>query len=177
MFNRYIYKKAVKNYGEGMSKSLFSFLENYSFTESDIDTVKEDYLPVRFLVTVRTDYTNEVLIPNDGNFFTDCTCGHVVEHPFNDSILLALKSFVTSYFDCGESLPYVVSRTVPAPIGAFVHEDAVYVYITLVIDHNLKSNPDFRTVGCHFEPIKSLSVTNQVETLLKDNLVIVEEDS
>lgn len=142
-----------------------------------IDSIFGDAVrTVRMLVTIRTDRTNEVLVPNDGKFYTDCTASYPNEHPLDDTVMLAGKMLVDKLFDCGDNIPEVIKRTTIYPIGACVIDDQVYVYSTVVIDHTLKSDPIFNIKDCHFESITSLSPASPLEEELFKHLTIVKGD-
>lgn len=128
---------------------------------------------VRMLVTIRTDLSNEVLVPDDGKFYTDCTDSYPDEHPLDDTVMLSAKKLVDSLFDCGDNIQSVIQRTTVYPLGACIIEDTVYVYSNVVIDHTLKNEEIFKTKGCHFEPISSLSPSNLLEEELMSKLTIV----
>ena len=131
---------------------------------------------VNMLVTIRTDLSNEVLVPDDGKFYTDCTSSYPNEHPLDDTVILAAKSLVDKLFDCGDNTPLVIKRTTLYPLGAFVRYAQAYVYVNVVIDHTLKNDSIFKIKGCHFEKISDIIPTNPMEEELLKNLAIVKGD-
>ena len=151
---------------------LYIFLRNHSKPVSS-ETVGDNVLPVRMFVSVRTDLTNEVLVNEAGSFSIDCTSSYPSQHPIDDTVLLAGKQAVDFTFDCGEHLLEVIQRTTIYPLGACVIEGEVYVYINVVIDHTLKDNPHFKTKGCEFKSIQSLSTKHPVEKAMLKKLAIV----
>lgn len=149
-----------------------------SFSRPLIDSIFGDSVPtVRMLVTIRTDLSNEVLVPDNGKFYTDCTASYTDEHPIDDTVILSAKSLVDRLFDCGDDTPQVIRRTIVYPVGASIIDDQVYVYVTVVIDHNLKSDKIFKIKDCHFEKISSIVPTNKLESKILDKLVIVKGGS
>ena len=123
---------------ENLSGMFYRFLQ--SFSRPIVSSIfGEQFIPIKMLVSIRTDRTNEMIVPDNGKFYTDCTSEYPNEHPLDDQVLLAAKSMVDKYFDCGEDLTKVIPRTIPLPIGACLRNDIIYVYITLVVDHKLKS--------------------------------------
>lgn len=157
------------------NKTLYMLLRQHS--RPLIDSIFGDSVPpVRMLVTIRTDLSNEVLVPDDGKFYTDCTASYPNEHPLDDTVMLSAKSLVDQLFDCGENIPSVIRRTTAYPLGACVHEDRVYVYVNVVIDHTLKNEEFFKIKGCHFENIIDLSPTSPLEEEMLKHLVIVKGD-
>lgn len=133
----------------------------------------ERFIPIKFLVSIRTDRTNELIVPDNGKFYTDCTAEYLSEHPLDDTVLLAAKSFIDKYFDCGEDIVKVIPRTIPLPVGACYINDTFYVYVNIVVDHTLKSESFFKLKDCHYENISDLTVSNDLEGKLKDSLAIV----
>ena len=133
----------------------------------------ESIPPVKMLVTIRTDRSNEVLVPDDGKFYTDCTDSYFDEHPLDDTVMLAAKSLVDKLFDCGDNIPAVIQRTTVYPLGACVRDDRAYVYANVVIDHTLKNDSIFKTKGCHFESITSITPTSPLEEELLKHLTLV----
>ena len=129
--------------------------------------------PVKMLVTIRTDRSNEVLVSDDGKFYTDCTSSYPNEHPLDDTVMLAAKSLVDRLFDCGDDIVKVIPRTTVYPLGACVRDDQVFVYVNVVIDHTLKTEEVFKTKGCHFESITDLTPTSPMEEELLKHLTIV----
>ena len=143
-----------------------------------IDSIFGDSIPsVKMLVTIRTDLTDEVLVPDDGKFYTNCTSSYPNEHPLDDTVILAAKSLVDSLFDCGDNIPLVIRRTIAYPLGACVYEGQVYVYVNVVIDHTLKNERIFKTKGCHFEKISNLSPKDSLEYELLKKLTLVKGEN
>lgn len=157
---------------ENLSGMLYRFLQ--SFSRPIVSSIfGEQFIPIKMLVSIRTDRTNELIVPDNGKFYTDCTSEYPNEHPLDDTVLLATKSMVDKYFDCGEDLIKVIPCTVPLPIGACLRNDIIYVYITLVVDHKLKSEEYFKLKGCHYVNISDLTPSNDLESELIDSLAIV----
>lgn len=139
----------------------------------DESLLGKDFFPIRTLVTIRTDYSNEVLVPDTGKFFTDCTLSTPYDHPFDDTIILAGKKLVDELFDCGDFIHEIIMSTVLQVLGALIIDDQPYVYINVVIDHNLKNNPKFKVRNCHFEKIESIDPTSPLEKELAESLILV----
>ena len=155
-----------------ISPALYAVLRHHS--RPLITDIYGDSVPtVMMLVTIRTDHSNEVLVPDGGNFFTDCTDSYPNEHPLDDTVMLAAKSLVDRLFDCGERISEVIMRTTVYPLGACVRDDQVYVYSNVVIDHTLKTEEIFKTKGCHFKPITSITPTSPLEEELLKHLTLV----
>ena len=132
-----------------------------------------DLLPVRILVSIRTDRTNELIVPDDGKFYTDCTTEYPSQHPLDDACILAMKSMVDKYIDLGGVVSSVIPRTVPLIVGACCVSDVFYVYATVVVDHTLKSEPFFKLKGCHYEKIADITPADDMESRLLQSLPIV----
>lgn len=161
---------------ETISPAFYSILRHHS--RPLISSIFGDSVPpVRMLVTIRTDLSNEVLVPDEGKFYTDCTSSYPNEHPLDDTVMLSGKSLVDNLFDCGDNIPFVIQRTTIYPLGACVINDQVYVYSNVVIDHTLKNDPIFKTKGCHFENITDQSPENALEKELLSKLTIVKGDN
>lgn len=131
------------------------------------------FIPIKILVSIRTDRTNELIVPDNGKFYTDCTAEYPSEHPLDDTVLLAAKSFIDEHFDCGEEIVKVIPRTIPLPVGACYFNDTFYVYVNVVVDHTLKNESFFNLKDCHYENISDITVANALECALKDSLAIV----
>lgn len=138
---------------------------------------EDSVVPIRVLVTIRTDYSNEVLVPTHGLFYADCTVPYWVEHSLDDSVMLSAKTLVTRLFDCGDDIPRIIQRTTCYPIGACVVDNTVYVYVNVVIDHTLKSDPAFKLRECHFEEILYLTPNNSLEGEMLKQLTIVKGEN
>lgn len=137
----------------------------------------DSVVPVRVLVTIRTDYSNEVLVPAGGLFYTDCTAPYWTEHNLDDSVMLSAKILVNRLFDCGDDILRIIQRTSFYPIGACVVDNTVYVYVNVVIDHALKSDPAFKLRGCNFEEILYLTPNNSLEGEMLKRLTIVKGEN
>ena len=136
--------------------------------------VSEDmYIPIKMLVSIRTDRTNELIVPDDGKFYIECPDEYPNEHPLDDLVLLVAKKAVDKYFDCGEDIVKVIPRTVPYPVGACLKDDVIYVYVNLAVDHTLKSEEFFKIKGCHYESITSITPSNDLESELLGSLTLV----
>lgn len=158
------------------NQALYVLLRHHS--RPLIDSIFGDSVPsVKMLVTIRTDLSNEVLVPDDGKFYTDCTSSYPNEHPLDDTVMLAAKSLVDRLFDCGDNIPLVIRRTTVYPLGACVRDDQVYVYVNVVIDHTLKTDKVFKTKGCHFEKIASITPESPLEKELLSKLILVKGES
>lgn len=160
----------------GDSKSLtslcYNFLKRVSFP-CDVSVADVDQKTIKFLVTIRTDTTNEVLVPTDGMFFTNCTRYYPEEHPLDDMILLAAQNLVLQLFDCGELLPMFIQRTTVYPVGACIVNDEPYVYVNVVIDHTLFDEASFNLKDCYAVPIESIRTNSTLEDTLLNSLAIV----
>lgn len=132
---------------------------------------------IKFLVTIRTDLTNEVLVPTDGKFFTNCTAYYPDEHPLDDMVLLSAQNLVLKLFDCGELLPMFIQRTTVYPVGACIVNDEPYVYVNVVIDHTLLDEPQFNLKDCEVVSIKDLVTEGTLEESLLTSLAIVKGES
>lgn len=155
-----------------VNQALYVLLRHHS--RPLIDSIFGDSVPpVKMLVTIRTDLSNEVLVPDEGKFYTNCSASYPNEHPLDDTVMLAAKSLVDRLFDCGDNIPLVIRRTTVYPLGACIRDDQVYVYVNVVIDHTLKTDKVFKTKGCHFEKIASIIPTNPFEEELLSKLILV----
>ena len=134
---------------------------------------EEQFIPIQMLVSIRTDRTNELIVPDDGKFYIECPTEYYTEHPLDDLVLLVAKRAVDEYFDCGEDLLKVIPRTVPYPVGACLRDDVIYVYVNLLVDHTLKSEEFFKLKGCHYEDFSSVTPANDLESELIGSLAIV----
>ena len=170
------YVKVIAPFGNippsTINQSLYFLLRHHSRPLTD-SIFGESVPAIRFLVTIRTDRSNEVLVPDDGKFYTDCTSSYPNEHPLDDTVMLSAKRLVDQLFDCGDDIVEVIKRTTVYPMGACIIEDTVYVYSNVVIDHTLKSDSIFKTKGCHFEHITSITPTSPLEEELLKNLTLV----
>lgn len=173
------FNEFLKNYQvhpDVLSKFSYGFLRVHS--RPIVSSIFGDkFIPIRMLVSIRTDRTNELIVPDSGKFYIECPTEYPNEHPLDDLILLAAKSIVDKYFDCGEDLVKVIQRTMPYPVGACLRNDVIYVYVNLLVDCTLKSESIFKLKDCHFERIESISPTSPLEKELLDSLVIVKGDN
>lgn len=169
------YNEFLKNYqvhSDVLSKFSYGFLRVHS--RPIVSSIFGDkFIPIRMLVSIRTDRTNELIVPDNGNFYTDCTAEYPNEHPLDDTVMLAAKKLVDQCFDCGEDIVKVIPRTAPLPIGACFVDNVLYVYTTVIIDHKLKEESFFKLKGCHYENIQDLEPKSSLEIDLLDSLAIV----
>ena len=164
-------------YSESNRLSTFFYHFLRAFEEPVESSISEEgHIPIKMLVTIRTDRTNEVIVPDDDKFYTDRTCDYPNQHPLDDRALLAARSMVLKYF-ADSDLTKVIPRTVPLPVGACYRDGVIYVYVTLIVDHKLKSEDYFKLNGCHYERISDLIVTNDLEAELVGSLVPVNMQS
>ena len=187
MFKLIFDESYVEAYREYLSKcqgvspdkiNSFSYAFLSLYTRPIVSSIfGERFYPVKILVSIRTDHTNEVIVPDNGKFYTDCTAQYPNVHPLDDTIILAAKSLVDKLFDCGEDIVKVIPRTIPYPVGACIVDKTVYVYMNVVIDHKLKEEEFFKLKDCHFESIESLSTTSPLEEDLKHSLILVKGDT
>lgn len=142
-----------------------------------VPDVAEVQKTIKFLVTIRTDTTNEVLVPENGIFFTNCTSYYPDEHPLDDMILLSAQKLVLQLFDCGEYLPEYIQRTTVYPVGACLIDDEPYVYVNVVFDHSLFEETNFHLKGCEVVSIESIIPNSTLEESLLNSLAIVKGES
>lgn len=170
------YRSILKEFG--VSEECFSATSYRAFSPFCRPIVSSihggNLLPVKILVSIRTDRTNELIVPDDGKFYTDCTTEYPSQHPLDDACLLAMKSMVDKYFDCGgEDLLKVIPHTVPIIVGACCVSEVFYVYATLVVDHTLKDTEYFKLKGCHYEKIEDITPADDMESCLLQSLPVV----
>lgn len=159
-----------------VSPMLYKLLSKASIP-CDVSVADVNQKTIKFLVTIRTDTTNEVLVPTDGMFFTNCTRYYPEEHPLDDMILLAAQNLVLQLFDCGEYLPMYIQRTTVYPVGACLVNDEPYVYVNVVFDHTLLDETNFHLKDCELVSIEDI-VTNSIleDTLLKSLAIVKGEN-
>lgn len=158
-----------------VSPMLYKLLGRVSIP-CDVSVADEEQKTIKFLVTIRTDLTNEVLVPTDGLFFTNCTRYYPDEHPLDDMIMLAAQKLVLELFDCGEHLPTFIQRTTVYPVGACLFNDEPYVYVNVVFDHTLLKEDNFKLKGCELMSIDKIVTTSILEESLLNSLAIVKGD-
>ena len=156
-----------------MSKELYSFLRMHVLPDYPSSVDNGSKIPVKILVSIRTDYSNEVIVPDNGLFYTDCTVPHPSFHPIDDEVILSAKTLVDKLFDCKNRLPEVIKRTTLYPLGAFVLKDIIYVYVNVVIDCTLKTDGILRLRKSHFEYIENIVPSSPLEKELYNCLTIV----
>ena len=152
--------------------SFYSYILRHCSKSLPVPVSGETFKPIRFLVSIRTNHTNELIVPRDGKFYTDCTSDYPDEHPLDDMSILAMKKLVDERFDCGEHTPEIISHTMPHVVGALIHNDIPYVYADVVIDSKLKDNEHFKLRDCEFVPIQSIKPNDGLEESLLNSLAI-----
>ena len=167
---------SVNSNPDTFNATLYTLLRQHS-RPLELSIYGDSIIPVRMLVTIRTDLSNEVLVPTNGLFYSDCTLPYPSKHPVDDVVMLSAKTLVDRLFDCGDNTPLVIRRTIVYPIGACIYRDEVYVYVNVVIDHTLKNDQIFKTKGCHFEEILYLTPNNSLEGEMLKRLTIVKGDN
>ncbi len=174
------FEKLIEEIGEDsnkMSPQSYPILKRHCRPCID-STFGGNMRPVRMLVSIRTDRTNEVIVPTDGKFYTDCTSAYPREHPLDDMILLAAQSLFNKVFDEGMTQnTNAILRTTVYPVGACVIDEQVYVYTHVVIDHTLKSEEYFHLTDSRFESIIDLKPTSALEEELIKKLIIVKGEN
>lgn len=133
--------------------------------------------PIRFLVSIRTNITNELIVPQNGKFYTDYTAEYPDEHPLDDMTILAAKKIVDELFDCEEHITEIVPYTMPYVVGAMIWDDIPYVYANVVLDSKLKDNEHFKLRDCEFIPIQSIKPNDGLEESLLNSLIITRGES
>lgn len=157
---------------DSVSPLFYKFLSQVS-EPCEVAFPDEDQKTIKFLVTIRTDLTNEVLVPKNGMFFTNCTRYYPNEHPLDDMVMLAAQKLVLELFDCGELLPMYIQRTTVYPVGACIVNNEPYVYINVVIDHTLLGDAGFALRDCDVVKIESIVTNSTLEETLLSSLAIV----
>lgn len=157
---------------ENVEPLLYNFLkmtsENVADSEFDLK-----HIPIRFLVSLRTDTTNQIVAPIKGNFYTDCTKSYSDEHLLDDLSILSARELVLSLFRNHDYLPVIIPRTAMYPIGACYIDGVVYVYSNVVIDHTLLEDPNVDFNDCELIDIKDLVRGTPLEESLINSLAIV----
>ena len=172
------FEKLIEEMGEysnKVSQHFYPVLDRHS-RPCDDSIFGDNRRTVRMLVTIRTDRTDEVLVPTDGKFYTECTQSYPNEHPLYDTVLLAAKSLVDSMFDCGDDIQKVIVRTSLYLVGVCVVNEQVYVYVNVIIDHTLKDEEFFVLKDCTFESIKKLIPCSPLEEDMISKLILVKGD-
>lgn len=166
------YKRDMED-SESVTTQFYRFLKMISESCDVSLSDGDDRKTIKFLVTIRTDKTNEVLVPKDGMFFTNCTRYYPDEHPLDDMVMLAAQKLVLELFDCGELLPMYIMRTTLYPVGAFILNDEPYVYVNVVIDHTLLDEASFNLKDCSVVKLEDISPNSTMEDVLLNSLAIV----
>lgn len=166
------YKRDMKD-SESVTTQFYKFLKMIS-EPCDVSLADgDDRKTIKFLVTIRTDTTNEVIVPKDGLFFTNCTRYYPDEHPLDDMVMLAAQKLVLDLFDCGELLPMLIQRTTLYPVGACIVNEEPYVYVNVVIDHTLFDEAGFNLKDCEVAPIESIRTYSTLGETMLNSLAIV----
>lgn len=165
--------KDVNDNISSVTPQFYKFLENASescdASVADTDSNKT----IKFLVTMRTDTTNELIVPRHGMFYSDCTSPYPEDHPIYDMVLLSAQKLVYNLFDCGEYLPQFIQRTTLYPVGACIVNDEPYVYVNVVIDHTLLKLENFKLRDCSVVKIQDVKTDHILDEVLLNSLAIV----
>ena len=168
---------SYKDVGDDVSSVTTQFYKFLKMVSESCDvSVSDEYdnkKTIKFHVTIRTDKTNEVLVPKDGLFFTNCTQYYPTEHPLDDMVMLAAQKLVLELFDCGDLLPMHIIRTTLYPVGGFILNDEPYVYVNVVIDHTLLDEASFNLKDCSVVNIADIPRNSTMEDVLLNSLAIV----
>ena len=172
-----MYKLVVDDYSKFIQdlrqdsdrKTAYSLLKtNNKVTEELTEPMK----PIKMLVTIRTDLTNEVLVSDTCGFYTDCTLSFTEPCSLDEAVVMSAKSLVDKLFDCKEHTFDAIRRTVLQPLGVFVYREQVYIYTNIIMDSKLKKEEYFHVRDSHFEPIRAQKPYNKLEEELIECLVI-----
>ena len=140
--------------------------DNYKAFELYAECVKENtdgYIPINFLVSLRTDRTNEILVMNGHHYQSYIPLFPEKEVPFDDGVLLSGKEFMQSAYYY-HVVSDVAMHIEPLPIGAVIYDKLPYVYTQLVLDHNYR---DFSLKCGNFVPMTSICcVSGSFESIL-----------
>lgn len=158
-----------KEWASEISPANFADIYNLSF----LDDTNSGH-PIHFLVSVRTDYSNEVVC-NDSTFYFDCEVSiNEALAPFEDLLYLSCKEAVHKVFGCKDTLPQIIRRSDVSAVGACIIDSVPYMFSTVVLDHKLKSESYFNLLeGMSLKPIQSLSAQNKLEEALIPHLIII----
>lgn len=163
-------KKNIGDYYDKLSQMSYTILRNNS-----VRGFAENLTPVKIMVSIRTDLTNEILVDDlSVKFYSDCTPVTSEEHGLDDLIILACKNKVLESLSIPEQdLHKFIVRTSLYPVGACVQDDEPIVYANVIIDHLLQKEPFFALNRCKFVPIESINPQTFFEEEMKKSLIIV----
>lgn len=189
MYNLFIDEDILNDYKEvicseaGLSpskveSSFYSRILRHCSKSLKVPVSDETLKPIKFLASIRTDRTNELIVPYNGSlFYVDCSDFYPDEHPLDDMTILAAKKIVDNMFDCGEHLTEIIPHTMPYVVGAMLYNDTPYVYANVVIDSKLKDNEHFKLRDCEFVPIQSIKPNDGLEESLLNSLIITKGET
>lgn len=127
---------------------------------------------VRFITTLRTDLSNEVIVDSDNKFYGITEVEALSNGlDLDNYVLLNAKNYLESIME--SNVVNIVLNTTVIPLGVRIYNDEVYVYSVIVIKKEATESEYFNLVeGCSLKKIEELNVEG-LEHNLKDRLIIV----
>lgn len=166
------FKNTIDSNPAGFSSDTYNCLREHVKTyEWDEKSLEDKH--VILLGTMRTAFSDEVVLDEGGSFFTDCYYCHSEEFDLDDSILLGARYLVEKLIDTNsiEGLREVAHNSIPSPLGACVIGDTVLVYFTVNLNDRVKR---FDVKG-EYVKIEDLFPTNQLELFMLSKLPVVQK--
>lgn len=170
-----------------VTKELYSILDKEHRTLREEDITNMGFIPLNFLTTIRTDYTNEVIVnefADTNNEEFDFVFREMPEFnsglnmPLYDAVLLSAQKAMYKCLSPDCDFGKIVVRTQCVPVGA-MNLGKPFIYTTVIIDSKLKEEPYFKLQpGFKFETIENLNQRLEqhvVPVELKKKLFIVKE--
>ena len=163
-----------------ITKELFSIMaEDYKILRVE-DLKAMDFTSVDFYTTIRTDYSNEVIVEESTgkfafNYMPEFSTGTNV--PIFDAIMLSAQKTMYKCLSPDCDFNKLVVRTQCVPMGA-MNLNRPLIYTTIVIDTKLKDEPYFKLQqGYKFEPIQKyqFNIKSAENTEMYKKLFIVRE--
>lgn len=171
-------KLKFKDPKEKVTASLYELVQkNCRSLPSD---AMRDYIKIVPVVSLRTTYSNQVLITPLGKFAVeyDIKLAEGEKTLYNLSILSS-KQFMLEAFKGGEVDPNILSQSLAYPIGITYQNNTLYLLSHIVLDDKALEHPNFKLAdGYSLKLIKDLKeedkvLINELQKSFADRLILV----
>lgn len=156
----------------------YEFLEKNCVILNPFTNNIDGLIPVIIVASIRTDYLNGVVTDVTDRFYDTTLMFKTAPLNLNEAVLLSAKYKMEETFNMSRSrLDKFILNTSLLITGAFKVNNAIYVYVNVVVSHKLTEGEDYiLRDGFKFTCISNLSIRNDLERILASELVIVKEN-
>lgn len=155
-----------------------SILNNLEYFNDVKEALEKGYVPVSFITSIRTAYSNFVVKHND-KYYVSLNLAEVLPHKGYDLLMFMSSSAVAKVMDCTKrENQNIMFNSQFMPIGVYNPDVGIcnpIIYCHIIVKDELAERLEKALLdGNTLEPIKSMDKTHNISALLNEIIEVKE---